>query len=283
MRTISGFFAALLLSFAAAGCNTPTRSEFSSFAQAGTSYAVAVDKLLVAAATAQVDYSSWALIHEKKTAAVNDKIYNTQNTADVNHVKKIGRLRQHAHLLGQYFGLLESLATSDSPERTQKAVGGVVAQLINLKKELSPAATALPEIGKAAADLKIRTALRDELISRHKIIREQLEIQEQLLEQLARKIEDAVGSSMKAQEETLVIKPIISHEEIKDPAKWVSNRRRILLTPMTIEELKSASRAAKELREAFEGLLSGEITTGRIGALITDIEGLLSIAETIKS
>ena len=50
-----------------------------------------------------------------------------------------------------------------------------------------------------------------------------------------------------------------------------------------IAELEKASGAAKKFREVFEGIISGETTAGRIDALITDIEGLLAIAEAITS
>lgn len=283
MSDIRNLFAAVFLTFLVVGCATPTKSEFTAFAQAGSGYAVAVDKLLVAAGAAQVDSTSWTLVVEKQTTGMDDETYNAKNQQDISRLEQIGRLRQHAQLLGQYFGLLEALATSNAPDRTKTAIDGVVTELSKLKKELSSVTTALPDIGKVVVYLKIRSALRDELNNREKTIREHLEIQERLLKELTDQIKHALTLNKESNEQTLIIEPIVSSEKLKNTECWISTRRRILYTPLTIEELGTASRAATKLREAFEGLITGEVTIGRISALITDIEGLLSLAETIKS
>jgi len=259
------------------------RSEFMAFAQAGSGYAVAVDKLLVAAGAAQVDSTSWTLIVEKQTTAMDEKTYAKRSRQDLCRLEQIARLRQQAQLLGRYFGLLESLATSDAPDRTKTAIEGVVAGLAKLKNELPAAATALPDVGRVVVDLKIRAALREELHSRQEIIREHLRIQEQLLKELADQVKHALEISKDSQEQTLILDPIVSSKGLRSPENWVSTRRRILLTPLTIAELEAASHSAAKLREAFEGLITGEVTAGRMNAVLTDIEGLLSIAETIGS
>ena len=53
--------------------------------------------------------------------------------------------------------------------------------------------------------------------------------------------------------------------------------------PITVEEILSAGSAAKKMREAFEGLLSGEDSIGRINALIRDVESILDVVDTINS
>ena len=283
MSGIRGFFSAIFLAFLVVGCVTYTKSEFTAFAQVGSAYAVAVDKLLVAAGTAQVDSTSWTLVIEKQTTGMDDDTYKNKSKQDLNRLEQIGRLRQHAQLLGRYFGLLEALATSDAPDRTKTAINGVVTELSNLKRKLPTVTTSLPDIGKVVADLKIRAALRDELNNREETIRAQLEIQENLLKNLASQIEHSLNLSKGSQEQILIIDPIVSNKELKSTENWVLDRRRILYTHLTIDELKTASETAAKLREAFEGLITGEVTIGRINALITNVEGLLSLAETIKS
>ena len=282
MSSVRSVFAAVFISFLVAGCATTTRTEFTEFAQAGSGYAVAVDKLLVAAGAAQVDSTSWTLVVEKQTTGMDDETYDKKSQEDISRLEQIVGLRQHAQLLGQYFGLLEALATSDAPDRTKTAINGVVSELNKIRTELPPVATALPAIGKVAADLKIRVALREELNNRKKTIREHLEIQEQLLKEVSNQIKHALTLNKRSQEQTLVINHIVSEKELKSPEQWVSTRRRIFYTPLTIDALATSSRTATKLREAFEGLISGETTIGRLNALTTDIEGLISIAESIK-
>lgn len=271
------FISALMI-----GCATPPKSEFATFAQVGTGYAVAVDKLLSAAGTAQVDSTSWTLVVERRVTGMDDKTYSDKNRSDLSRLEQISRLRQHAQLLGQYFGLLEALASSDAPERTKASIEGIVSELNNLRQGMPPLVSALPQIGSVAVDFKIRLALREELDKRKDVIREHLTIQEQMLQELNKQIKHALSLSKEAQEQILVIEPILSKTSLKDSEEWVSTRRRVVYTSLTIDELGKARQAATKLREVFEGLISGEATIGRLNALITDIESMLSVAEAIK-
>jgi hypothetical protein len=272
----------ILLACLLAGCVTPPRSEFSTFAQAGSGYAVAVDRLLLAAGTAQVDSSSWSMVAEKEDTGMDEASYNKVNQEDLARLHEIERLRLHAQLLGQYFGMLEALATSDSPQKTKDAIEGIIKDLKDLKLKPPQGAEALPVLGELAADLAIRKALYEELKKRKETIRAELFIQEQLVKELRNQITGALNRQKQMQEYTLVVKPIVGKEPLTSPEKWVSTRQKVVYMAVTVEELGKASQSATKLREAFEGLISGEVTIGRLNALISDIEGLLAIAKTIK-
>jgi len=276
------FLVSIFILFVISGCATP-RTEFSTFAQTGGTYAVAVDKLLVAAGTAQVDSTSWSLIAEKEDTGMDEKIYYELSKTDVDRLQVISRLRKHAHLLGQYFGMLEALATSDAPQRTKDAIEGIVTGLKSLDLKLPQTTAALPAMGNVIVDLKIRHDLQEELKNRKETIREELYIQEQLLKDLKDQITHALNSQKQKMETTLVVNPIVKQKKLSDPEKWAATRRKIVYMSATVDELGQASQAATKLREAFEALLSGEVTIGRLNALIADIQALLSIAETIKS
>lgn len=272
----------LLLVFVT-GCATNT--EFSSFAKAGGGYAVAVDNLLFAAGSAQVDSTSWRLIKAKdvRGAGLPAEQYATVNDEDLARLHEIGRLSRHAKLLGQYFGLLESLASSDAPERTEAAIGGVISALEGINLQLPQGVEALPAIGKVAVTFRIRAALKDELEARKNIIQKELQIQEELLKKLSSEIQHALNDNKEIMESALVRAPLEANAPLKDPEKWVAMRHRIIYLAITVQEVGAASETATKLREAFTGLLSGEITAGRLAALLTDIRGMLAIAETIKS
>jgi hypothetical protein len=264
------------------GCATP-RTEFSTFAQAGGSYAVAVDKLLVAAGTAQVDSTSWSMVAEKEDTGMDEKNYKERNKADLDRLQVIERLRRHTRLLGQYFGMLEALATSDAPQQTKGAIQGIIKGLQGLNLQLPQNVDALPAMGNIVVDLKIRQALQEELNNRKETIRKELFLQEQLLKNLRKQITFALESQKQKQEYTLVVEPLVNKIKLTNPEKWVATRHKVVYMSATVEELDQASQAATKLREAFEGLLSGEMTIGRLNALIYDIQALLSIAEAIKS
>lgn len=272
---------AIFIASVVAGCATP-RSEFSTFAKAGGAYAVAVDRLLLAAGTAQVDSSSWSMVAGKEDTGMNEGSYSKINQADLDRLNQIERLRLHAQLLGQYFGMLEALATSDSPQKTKDAIEGIITSLQGLNMGLPQGVEALQALGELAADLAIRKALYEELKKRKETIRAELFIQEKLLKILKDQITHALKNLKQNQEYTLVKKPLFGTEPLTNPEKWVSTRQRVVYMTVTVEELSKASRAATKLREAFEGVISGEVTIGRLNALISDIEGLLAIAKAIK-
>lgn len=273
----------ILIAVLVVGCTTAPRSEFTIFAQAGAGYAVAVDKLLLAAGTAQIDSTSWSLVIEKQSTGMDDDTYLERTSEDLSRLETIGHLRRQARLLGQYFGLLEALATSDSPERTKTTIGGVVSELKKLEPQMPPLGQALPDIGKVVVEFRIRAALRRELEDRKEVIRSHLALQEELLKELAGQIKHALELSRQNREQVLVMDPLVSKNVLEGPERWVSARREILLASVVVDEVDNTSCAAKKLRESFEALISGETTIGRLNALMTDIEGLLSIAESIRS
>jgi len=267
------------------GCvSTAPKSDYTAFAQAGTAYASAVDKLLNLAGVAQVDSTSWTLINEKNTTTEMDlKTYDTKTKIDVQRLEKITKLRTQAKLLAQYFSQLESLATSDAPEKTQIAIEGVVSNLGKLNSRLPNNVPALPALGKFMVDSKIRLALKNELEERKDLIRNELYIHEQLLEQLRNEISHALTLEKSTKEQTLVIDPFLNKSPLKDPENWASTRHNVVYMPITVEELRSAENAAKKMRETFETLLSGGDPKSQINTLLNDIDSILSIIETVKS
>ncbi len=271
----------------ATGC--ASRGEFSKFAQTGGAYATAVDQLLVAAGNARVDSTSWSLLADKADVDTSISLdsYMKKKQRELEYLKQIGRLRKHAQLLGKYFGMLEALATSNAPQRTKTAIDGVMGRLRGedgLNLMLPQEADAFSSIGELVVNLRIRRALRDELTTRGNTICEELYIQEQKLKTLSGSLDRHLNRSKQIQDRILVYTPLTSPNNfLQKPEQWVSTRRKVVKMSMTVQELNKASQAATKLREAFEGLFSDEFVIGRLNALITDIEGILIIAETINS
>ncbi len=280
------FFMTLIVVLAT-GC--ASRGEFSKFAQTGGAYTTAVDQLLVAAGNARVNSTSWSLLADKADANTTISLdsYNKKKQSELEYLEQIGRLRKHAQLLGKYFGMLEALATSDAPQRTKTAIDGVMGRLRGeggLNLSLPQGTDAFSSIGELAINLRILSALREELADRGDTICEELYIQEQMLKTVSDSLDRHLSRSKQIQDRVLVYTPLTGPNSfLQKPEQWVSTRRKVVKMSMTVQELSKASGAAAKLREAFEGLLSGQLTIGRLNALITDIEGILIIAETINS
>jgi hypothetical protein len=264
-------------------CATPPRPEFATFAKAGSAYAVALDNLLIVAGDLQIDTTSWNLVMNKDSHSLPETIYNDMNKTDKDRLDQLSRLRKHAQLLARYFSLLNDLATSDAPEKVKSSIDGVITNITATNLGVPSPVSAASPIAQVAVEAKLRVELRDELNARKDVIQRELYFLEKLLEKLKGDIEHAITLTQEEKEQTLVINPLISETPLKDPDAWVKTRRNFMQMSMVPEELGKASEAATELRKAFEGLISGEVTMERLNALMADIEGLVSMAENINS
>ncbi len=276
--------AALLLG----GCANPQRSEYATFAQAGSEYAKAVDKLLVVAGQAQVDSSSWIFVSNKNTfGVVSEKSYNDLTDQDKKRLQIIRDLQIHTRLLGKYFDQLNYLAISDAPERTKNSIEGLITSMTELVPQLNASYpevfNALPQISDMAVDMKIRGELREELNVRQNVIRRQLVIQERLLKRLRADITKALTDEASIKEDLFVKGPLLDKKPLVKMEEWVAKRHEVIyLLPITVAELESAGEAAEKMKEAFEILLSGKDAMSRINSLVKDIESILAIADAVN-
>ncbi|MCX7011887.1 MAG: hypothetical protein NTW86_04865 [Candidatus Sumerlaeota bacterium] len=286
-RQMRVMLAILMVAVALCGC-IRSRKEFALFAQAGKTYAAAEDALLTAAGDAQVDSTSWSLIAEKVDAAktgktVEKQLYDDWTQEDEKRLKTIADLRAQARLLGRYFTQLGDLATSDAPERVQKAIEGTIASLTELGAPQEAGVSAVPSVAGVATDWWIRAALRHELEKRKDLIRLELAAHRKLVERVKGQIAQALTKSNEIQVDGLVLAPLRSANPINESVKWVALRHEMVNLPVSVAELDKAAHAATELSETFDSLVSGKLTMARLNALMTDVEALLSIAEKIKS
>jgi len=277
----------LLVSF---GTSCKSTKEFANLAQAGTTYATAMDRLLLATQDIEIDTTSERLLQDD--ALSNQSLAKYQNLSKTNEetIKLIALLRKHVKLLSRYFGLLQELATSNAPDRAKQAIGGVVGNLNSVSNEIRGSSIVPSGIAAAAGPItaaiisgKIRGALKDELKARRDTIQRELLLQEELLTFLSNHLNHDVAVIQETREQRLVIDPLTSTTPIANPDAWINNRRSILTMSLTVQELRTASDNLKKLREAFEDLLSGKLTLDRINSLLADFDSLLTIAEKLKS
>jgi hypothetical protein len=265
------------------GCASPPRQEYADFAQAGSKYATAVDKLLDAAGKAQVDSSSWKFVDAKKQyGIVTTEKYRELTQVDTDQLKIINRLQGHARLFGEYLGLLNELATSDAPGRTKTEIEGVIKGMAALSSRSAAPSSAGPAVAEIFADASIRKELKDELIKRKHVILKELELQEELLTTLKKQISDALTAVKEMKEQELLLAPLAVDGALAKPEEWVAKRHDIIYMDTTVKELGSAQQIAVDMKNTFEALTTGKDVTGRINALIIDIERIVAVADALN-
>ena len=267
------------------GC--ASTQEYARFAQAGTTYSAAADRLLAAAAQTAVDATSERLLQDDRLSNRDLNSYEALSKIDRDRLQAIGRLRAHARLLSLYFVLLNELATSDAPQQAQQAVDRITTGLNRFGAELrgSPLVTnqdAFAAVTKLAVASVIRASLKDELNKRKDTIQVELKTQEEMLRILSAGIQHDLTIINQSREQRLVIDPLIATTPIARPDEWIANRRMVLISQSNIAELGRASQAAEELRNAFESLVAGKLDLPRVNALLSDLDSILSVAEAIR-
>lgn len=282
------FLFVILVAVIASGCGRSPR-ETARFARAGTTYTTAMDTLLVRTSDLSIDANSEFIVSRDAISNVSIDQYTAIRDADREKLKAINRLRAHTKLLARYFELLYQLSTSDAPEETATAVEGTVKSINELGNQLrgspliTPAATiAISNITKLIVTAKIRRALNRELEARNETIRKELVTQEELLKFLADDIEQSLKITNAIQEKRKVIDPLIATNPIGDIDGWKVKRRTAVTALATVDDLRNASGAIANLREAYESLLSGKLNIARINDALDDLEMILSTAESLK-
>lgn len=281
--------ASLCLIVFAAGCGRSAQ-DHARFAQAGSTYAAALDDLLGVAGDVAIDAHSVRLLQLRSVGPISDSDVKQFAVEDKQRLEAIGRLRAHARLLGDYFGELNDLATSDAPKQTSDAIEGTAKALGDVGNELRD--PNLTKIGvdhskfAIVTDFLVTTAIRGrlntELKARQATIRQELKTQEVLLKALGDEIAQEVQISANVQEDLLVNTPLKAGVPSSQYDAWIATRRAVLHAPGTVKELSVASNDVRKLREAFEDLLQNKLNRQRIDSIITDFSSLLSVAEALR-
>jgi len=271
-------------------CLSACRStdEYKKLAQAGTNYYNALNQLLDLAVETRIDESSEELLLQDRENNQTSDDYNDFSDSDRNRIDLINRLKKHNSLLSKYFKLLQDLAGYDAPDRTQTAIGGVVDNLNTIGKTLRTSnlienKEVFQGIGKLIVSSKIRGALKEELEKRNQTIMLELKTQQELLNALSTQIKGELKGIQDRQELRLVINPFLEPTPIADEDAWIATRRELLTQEVTAAELENASQALGDFQNIFQDFVEGQSSSGRINALLTDIENLLSVIEKLKT
>lgn len=283
-RSLIGGMTMLLL----VSCGGASISEYQQFAQAGTAYAAALEKLFEAATIIHINADSERLLANDTQATPPDaKAYKDQTDEVEIWIDLISRARNHSSLLKRYFDTLNELATSNAPQRAKSAGEKIGGEIAKFSTELINKAPTLGNVFGIVADITLRTqiqgALRNELQAREKAIRSALKIQEELITFFEKKLAEDLKTIKTRRLNRYVRLPYISSQAIANPDVWIDKRRMELLVAARIDELGKAKVASASFSEAFESVLTNELTLERTRLLLADIEAFLKAAEKLAT
>ncbi|MBE8997325.1 hypothetical protein IQ274_03605 [Nostoc sp. LEGE 12447] len=267
------------------GCRST--DEYKKFANAGSGYVNAVDKLLDAAGDIRIDTTSEQLLRNDRILNLTVDDYKKLADRDDERLEVIRKLRKHNKLLGNYFQLLNELASSDAPTRAQGEIAGVVDNLNTIGKELQRSdlitnAGLFQGIGNVVVSSQIRGALRDELEKRHRTILLELTIQKEMLKVLGDSISQDVKLIRIAREERFVIRPLIQDTTISEEDIWIETRRNLVKMEKRGQELQFASQTLGNYQEVFQAFYEGKLTLARVNNFLQEVDDFLQIVEADK-
>jgi hypothetical protein len=267
------------------GCRS--NDEYKKFANAGSKYTNAVDKLLDAAGDIRIDTTSEQLLRNDRIINLTIDDYKKLADRDDERLEVIRKLRKHNRLLGNYFQLLNELARSDSPTQAQGEIAEVVDNLNTIGNELQGSdlltnSGLLQGISNLVVSSQIRGALRDELEKRHRTILLELTIQKEMLKILGDSIAQDVKLIRIAREERFIIRPLIQEATISDEDVWIEARRDLFTMENRGQELQFASQALGNYQEVFQAFYEGKLTSERVNNFLQEVDDFLQLVETDK-
>lgn len=282
----------LSLSLASCGANL---SEFQRFANAGKSYAGAMDGLLATSGNLFVEANSVGLLDNDLQDPAKDKLAYADANKNVDAwLLLIGQVRLHTDLLRRYFVALENLARSDNPRKSRETTEKIYAQLNSVGVLIRPSLFASPlvseEAGKAYSKIpefiisnKIKGELRSEIQARKEAIFIELVTQELTQKLLSRQIKKNLVLIQSSKDRLTVKKEFVDPVPISNPQRWIDQRSAIRRLTLSIEGLDTASDASIKFKEAFVELVDDRLTIARANALLDEVDALLKTVSDLQA
>ncbi len=314
---ILSYSALVLLIVLSVGC--VSNEKFVKFSQAGSAYSKALDGLLVSSMYITIDarseelltddidyYDTYKIKVEKASPAdVEDLKKNLEeeyaeriesdlinyNKLNEERIDILNKLRNHAKLLSKYFQSLNKLATSNASQEAANAANNLVGSVNSLGNEIrgmpivnDPTRNAISQITNIVVSAAIRGKLNKHFQDNKDTLLKELNTQEKLLEYLSNIITEDLKDSKQSGMDRLVLAPLVEIKPIslKEQNKWIDNRKKILLMKTTIDEMGNAQKAAKSLNDSFKKIVQDKIELEDINGLISDIESIINVVETLN-
>lgn len=286
------------------GCATQPIGSYEKFAQAGLSYSASLNELLVVAQKTAIDSNSAQLIATNMDAdRGNREFFNQEinslaefNKVDEGRIMVFNDIRKQSAGLGNYFKLLNQLATTDEAEKTSAAIQSTANAIDNLSTKLNGQTVfALSEEQKSVIstgvtfiiNAKQRKELKDAIERDETILQVALNTQRVLLSVIGDDLAHNAKLLNLRQAQMLLETPLTAAKPLgaspEAAKKWMDNRRSILTTSTSISEIKTASKAAKSLQDSLRKLLKkDESFNVQLSQLLTELESIHTVIQALN-
>lgn len=281
-----------LLSVALSGCAGTARvSEFESFAKAGIAYTNTVPPLVDESFSVTVSFDSMLLLRTRQALRTQDERLKEldQNNQDLRErLGYLNDIKRHAATLESYFIAIQSFATSNAPAETGSAATGFVTALSGLNERVKNARIGSQSVGEFVGKLVPVIVAQYQNVALNRFIRdsesevrEALEIQRAAIQALGQSMQADLLDQAQIRDFEQITKPYVDTSK-PVPPDWADRRKTVFVRDLQISQLSAAQSAAENLKIAFDELLEQRLTQSRLTALMKDIQGTLTIVESLQ-
>lgn len=282
-----------LLLAALTGCATArTRTaDFQAFATAGTTYTQAVTGLITEVGNTAVDANSVKLLQSRSLASVSPGDFQQQDKDMRNYLGELTRIQAQVTLLGDYFNALAALATSNAPQSFGTEVQSLATTLVGVTQDVkgttiaqgSQIATAAGSVGGLVVKKIQGRELKKELEARKQTISDILQLHQALLATLSSQTDANNRFTTALDYDQKVIQPFMAGQVTQPQQQaWMTERLTVLSKPVLVEQVNTTAEAARALQQAWNKLLSNDLTAAEIQAITAELAPVITSLEALK-
>jgi hypothetical protein len=281
----------VLLLASLTGCATARVPDFQAFATAGTAYTQAVTGLISEVGNTAVDANSVKLLESRSLASVSLPDFAQQDQDMRNYLGELTRIQTQVNLLGDYFNALAALATSSAPQSFSTEVQSLATTLIGVTNEVRGTTIAQASQIEAAAGsvggLVVKEVqgreLTKELEARKQTIADILQLQQALLATLSSQTEANARFTTALDYDQQVVQPFMANQVNQTNQKtWITERFSLLSQPVLVDQVNTTAEAARSLQQAWNKLLSNDLTATEIQAITAELAPVLASLAALK-
>lgn len=290
MKRSFGLTLPALLLAGLSGCASAKIPEFQAFADAGTSYTQAVSGLITQVGNTAVNTDSVKLLQNQKAVSVS--IYEQHDKEMQDYLAQLNRIEAQTTLLGDYFQALADLANSNAPESFDTEVQTLATTLEGVTQTVRGTTIAQSQaVANAAGSVSGLVVkeiqgkeLERELNARKETISEILQLQQKLLAVLSSQTEANLRFTNTLTYNQKVVTPFLEGQVADQTAQsWMAQRLSYLTQPVLVQQMTTVAQAAQDLQQAWNKLLTNDLTAEEVQAISTELAPVLTSLEALKT
>lgn len=284
MRRLIVFIVLLVL----CSCANRRINQFSTFADAGSTYTEAMVRLTTEAGNIVIDADSEELLRDRDQFTQDERgnLYFKRTRALETLLSTIRDIRVHTSLLNRYFMALSQLASSRSPASVTGQLSAIVTSMEKIHPDIENSKignASVKDFMGSATPLVIsgfkRKKLEDELRKNAGTIERELELQNALLKALSEQLKTDMEIILNLKNYQHVAQPYISSPKLPD--NWKEKRKEILTSYLSLDAADKAREAAGDLKTAFLDLLENKTGSAGFKPLFEDINAMIDLIELV--